>query len=153
MTKEKVFEVLMQGDSREISSVSEKLKVNIPYTVIKKPSQELIMFQAEESVEKIDFNVGEVLITSAEVRVGDSIGWSMIMSMDEDRALNCAFLMGVYEADLPQKKTVEELACRLLRKMENDLRKEREIVSSTRVNFEIMGGQDPNVSHNNPREI
>ncbi len=46
------------------------------------------MFQAEESVEKIDFNVGKVLVTSAEVRVADAIGYSMVMDTDEQKALN-----------------------------------------------------------------
>jgi phosphonate C-P lyase system protein PhnG len=106
------------------------------------------MFQAEESVEKIDFNVGEVLVTSAEVQVEDAIGYSMIMETDKQKALDCALLMGIYEAGLPQMKEIEDLAESMHHKMIKQLREEREIVSSTRVNFEVMGGQDPNIEHN-----
>jgi phosphonate C-P lyase system protein PhnG len=106
------------------------------------------MFRAEESVEKIDFNVGEVLVTSAEVRVEDAIGYSMIMDTDKQKALDCALLMGIYEAGLPQMKEIENLAEMMHAKKTRQLREEGEIVSSTRVNFEVMGGQDPNIAHN-----
>ena len=110
------------------------------------------MFQVEESVEKIDFNVGEVLVTSAEVRVEDTIGYSMIMETDEQKALDCAFLMGIYEAGLPQRKEIESLADKIESNITRQLQEEREVVNSTRVNFEVMGGQDPNIEHNVQKE-
>jgi alpha-D-ribose 1-methylphosphonate 5-triphosphate synthase subunit PhnG len=147
MTQEKVFEALMQADRYDIAPVAEMLKREVEYTVVKNSAHELVMFQVEENVEKLDFNVGEVLVTSAEVRVQDAIGYSMVMGMDGEKALDCALLMGVYEAGLPQKKAVEALAAECLRKMEEGMREERRIASSTRVKFELMGGQDPNVAH------
>jgi phosphonate C-P lyase system protein PhnG len=152
MTKEMVFEALMQADYRDISPLASLLRQSVPHTVIKKPAQELVMFRVEENVEKLDFNVGEVLAVSAEVRVRDVIGYSMVMGTNRDMALDCALLMGVYEAGLPQKPEVEKLAEGLLQKREVGLREEQGIVDSTRVSFELMGGQDPNVSHNKPRE-
>jgi hypothetical protein len=56
--------------------------------------------------------------------------------------------MAVYEARLPEAKDIEDLAEIIHQKQTAQLREEREIVSSTRVNFEVMGGQDPNVKHN-----
>jgi alpha-D-ribose 1-methylphosphonate 5-triphosphate synthase subunit PhnG len=72
----------------------------------------------------------------------------MIMDTDKQKALDCALLMGIYEAGLPQMTEVENLAELLQRKMTRQLQEEREIISSTRVNFEVMGGQDPNIAHN-----
>jgi alpha-D-ribose 1-methylphosphonate 5-triphosphate synthase subunit PhnG len=148
MEKENVFEVIMQADGEDIASLADELRTSIPHEVIKPPQQELVMFQVEESVEKIDFNVGEVLVTSAEIRVEDTIGYSMVMGNDDQKALDGALLMAVYEAGLSQKKSIEDLAVTLHAKMIRQLREEREIVSSTRVNFEVMGGQDPNIKHN-----
>ena len=148
MKKEEIFEILMQAESADIAPLASEYRKTVPYTVIKPPQQELIMFQAEESVEKIDFNVGEILVTSAEVRVNDSIGYSMIMDLDEDKALDCALIMGVYEAALPQHPVIEEMVRALAAKSNAILQEEREIVGSTVVNFELMGGQDPNVKHN-----
>jgi phosphonate C-P lyase system protein PhnG len=153
MVKEKIFERIMQGDPSDISQLANKLRDSIQHEVIKAPKKELVMFQAEESVEKIDFNVGEVLVTSAEVRVKDAIGYSMIMETDEQNALDCALLMAIYEAGLPQMKDVEHLAEVLHKKMAKQLREEREAVSSTRVDFEVMGGQDPNIKHNVQEEF
>jgi len=152
MTKETVFDALMQANHQEVVALAERVRRSVPHTVIKKPAQELVMFQVEETVEKLDFNVGEILVTSAEVQVGDVIGYSMIMSMNQDMALDCALLMGVYEAGLPEKGLVESLASELIKKREGEAQEERQIVGSTRVNFELMGGQDPNVSHAKPAE-
>jgi alpha-D-ribose 1-methylphosphonate 5-triphosphate synthase subunit PhnG len=148
MLKEKIFEIIMQAESADIAPLADKMRQLVDYHVINPPQQELVMFRAEESVEKIDFNVGEVLVTSAEVRVEDAIGYSMIMDTDKQRALDCALLMGIYDAGLPQMKEIEKLAEIIHEKMMQKLREEREIVSSTRVNFEVMGGQDPNIAHN-----
>jgi alpha-D-ribose 1-methylphosphonate 5-triphosphate synthase subunit PhnG len=84
--------------------------------------------------------------------VKDAIGYSMIMENDEQKALNCALLMGIYEAGLPQMKEIEHLAETLNKKVIQQLQEEREIVSSTRVHFEVMGGQDPNIEHNVEKE-
>lgn len=152
MRKETVFDAIMQGDYEDISPLAELLRKRIDYSVIKQPRQELIMFRVEENVEKLDFNVGEVLMTSAEVRVGDSIGYSAVMNLNEEMALDCALLMGVYEEGGSGKDAIEALALGLIKKREEKMRCEREIVSSTRVDFELMAGQDENVSHNNPGE-
>ena len=148
MTKEKIFHLLMQGDPETIATGADSLRKKVTHEVIKTPRQELVMFQVEESVEKIDFNVGEILVTSAEVRVEDTMGYAMIMGTNENKALDCALLMAVFEAEHPEKLEVEELAGVLEQIMLKDLREKREIISSTRVNFEVMGGQDPNVKHN-----
>jgi len=148
MLIEKVFEILMQGDAAEIGLLAGRLRESIPHEIIKQPTQELVMFQMEDSVERIDFNVGEVLVTSAEVRVDDAIGYSMVMDMNEQKASDCALLMGVYEAQRPEMKEIEALADSLHQKITHNRREEREIISSTRVKFEVMGGQDPNVNHN-----
>jgi len=146
--KEKVFEQLMQGDASDIAHLANMLRESIACEIVKGPMQELVMFQVEESVEKIDFNVGEILVTTAEVRVNDVIGYGMVMDVDEQKATDCAFLMAVYESRSPEMQAVENLAEALARKTEKRMQEEKEIVSSTRVQFEVMGGQDPNVAHN-----
>jgi phosphonate C-P lyase system protein PhnG len=152
MRKEQIFEIIMQGDPSDIAALAARMRQSVQHHVTKPPQQELVMFQVEESVEKIDFNVGEVLVTSAEVRIADAIGFSMIMDTDKQKALDCALLMGIYEAGLPQMTEVENLAELLQRKMTRQLQEEREIISTTRVNFEVMGGQDPNIAHNVAKE-
>lgn len=152
MEKDRLFEILMQADSSDIAPLAAQLREQTAYTIIKQPQRELIMFQAEESVERLDFNVGEILVTSAEVRVEDTIGYSMVMDLDEEKALDCALLMGVYEAGLSQANDIERLGIQLQEKMEHQLKAEMEIIGSTAVNFEVMGGQDPNIKHNTDEE-
>ena len=152
MKKETVFEALMQADAADIAPLAKRLRDSVPHTLIKEPKRELVMFQAEETVEKIDFNVGEILVTSAEVRVGDSIGYSIVMDLDEAKALDCALLLGIYEEGLPEAPEVEQLAEQCLLKQADQRKEELEIIGSTAVNFELMGGQDPNIKHNTTEE-
>lgn len=148
MTKEEIFEVLMQAEAGQIQPLAETLGRTIPHHVLKGPAQELIMFQAEESVEKIDFNVGEILVTTARIKVNDAIGFAMVMDMDEEKAQGAALLIGIIEANLPESDQIRDLVAGLKDYQLGQLREEREIISSTRVNFEVMGGQDPNINHN-----
>jgi len=152
MNKKEIFEVLMQGKSIKISELSNKLKEKIPFEIIKKAEEGLVMYRMQESVENISFNVGEVLITQAEVKINDNLGYAMVLGMDKESALNKAFLMGIVEANLPECKEITELIDFLKKEKLEKLREEREIINSTRVKFETMGGQDPNVSHNKVKE-
>ena len=144
-TKEKIFELIMEGTAEELFPLANEIKGNYTYKIVKKPSEGLIMFRTEETVEKIDFNVGEILVTTAEVNIENTLGYSMIMSMDFEKALDAAIIMGAYEANLKEKPRIEKLSKEILNRKNISLREEREIISSTRVNFEVMGGQDPNV--------
>lgn len=148
MNREEIFGVIMQAKAEQIRPAAEALRRSVPHRIVKEPAQELVMFQAEESVEKIDFNVGEILVTTARVRVNESIGFAMVMDTHQEKALDAALLMGIYEAGLPEAEQVEALAAGLKDYQQGRLREEREIISATRVNFEVMGGQDPNIKHN-----
>ena len=148
MKKKEIFEVLMQSQSDKVDALSEKLKKTIPFEIIKKPEEGLMMFRMQESIENIAFNVGEVLVTQAEVKVENSLGYAMIMGMNKESALNKAFLMGILAAGLPESTEIIDLAYVVKEEKVKKMKEEREIINSTRVKFETMGGQDPNVSHN-----
>lgn len=148
MNKREIFEILMESGSEKIKDLSVELMEKIPYQTVRKPEEGLLMFRMRESVENTAFNVGEVLVVQAEVRINNSLGYAMIIGMDKKSALNRAFLMGIIESGLPESEEILKLAALLKEEKLEALREEREIINSTRVKFETMGGQDPNVSHN-----
>jgi alpha-D-ribose 1-methylphosphonate 5-triphosphate synthase subunit PhnG len=148
MEKRDIFEAVMQSEPEDVKELAKLISHRYSPETTRKPEPGLVMFRAEESVEHRSFNVGEILVTMAEVRISDTLGYAMVLGSDKDRALNCAVLMAAVEAELPEKTDVETLASQLRERNEKKLREERKIVSSTRVDFETMSGQDPNIVNN-----
>lgn len=135
----------MQAEPEDLQEMANVMRKRYSPEVTRGPNLGLLMLRVEESVEHLVFNVGEILVTTAEVRISDSLGYAMILGSDKEKALDAAVLMAVVEAELPERKEVEELALRLKAKAEDKLREEQEVINSTRVRFELMGGQDPSV--------
>ena len=148
MDKKEIYEIMVQSKPDAVKELAEKLEKKYTFEITRKPETGLLMFRAEESVEHLHFNVGEILVTSAEVRLDNALGYSMVMGGDKNFAFYCALIMTALEAELPETKEIEALAHKLKKDMEAELRKEQKIIASTRVNFEVMGGQDPGVMKN-----
>lgn len=145
MGKKEIFEAIMQAEPEDIEDLAQVIRGQYSPQITRQPEFGLLMFRAEESIECRVFNVGEILVTTTEVRIFDSLGYAMILGSDKEKALNAAVLMAAVEAELPERTRVEELALGLEVKTAEKEKEEQEVVNSTRVRFELMGGQDPNV--------
>ena len=148
MENKEAFEVVMQSDSKELTIMANIIKDKYEFEITQKPTQGLLMFRVEESVELMDFNAGEILVTTCEAKINKSLGYAMVMGINNEKALNNAIVMSVYESDLPEKNEIENLIMKLKDDQKNKMIEEREIINSTTVRFETMGGQDTGVSHN-----
>lgn len=150
--KKEIFTAVMSRRDKRIDELAEAIQQKYEVTMIKKPQRGLVMYRGAESVQEMPFNAGEVLVTTAEAMINDVIGYAMVMGMDELQAHNASVVMAALEAGVPEREEVRLLADKLKHEKQTKMLKEREIINSTRVNFEVMGGQDPNVSHNKERE-
>lgn len=148
MDKKEIFEIIMQSDSPKINELAKEIEKKYTVETVKKCEQGLLMFRAKESVENITFNVGEILVTTGEVKIEKSLGYAMILGMDQSRCYSSAVLMALLETDFPESAMIRKLAVELKTLMIKKYQEEKEIVSSTRVKFETMGGQDKTVAHN-----
>jgi alpha-D-ribose 1-methylphosphonate 5-triphosphate synthase subunit PhnG len=106
--------------------------------IIKEPETGLIMMNAKDCF-NTEFHLGEVLVTTAEVRIGGQRGWGMIMGDDGERALLLAGLDVILRetADLFATEVRAELG-KWLSKAEAALMSERQRAATTRVNFQTM---------------
>jgi alpha-D-ribose 1-methylphosphonate 5-triphosphate synthase subunit PhnG len=106
--------------------------------IIKEPETGLIMMNARDCF-NTEFHLGEVLVTTAEVRIGGQRGWGMIMGDDGERALLLAGLDVILRetADLFATEVRAELG-KWLSKAEAALMSERQRAATTRVNFQTM---------------
>ncbi|MBN2547307.1 MAG: phosphonate C-P lyase system protein PhnG [Spirochaetes bacterium] len=148
MDKKEIFEILMQSDSVKISEAVKKISEKNKIELVKKPEEGLLMFRAVESVEESEFNVGEVLITECEVKINESTGYSMILGIDQKKAYDCAVIMACIEADTGEKEYVLNIMNELKAEFYAKYKFEKEVINSTSVKFDLMGGQDKSGAHN-----
>ena len=148
MDKKEIFEIIMQSDSTKINELAKEIEKKYTVETVKKCEQGLLMFRAKESVENLCFNVGEILVTTCEVKIEKFLGYAMILGMDQLRCYSSAVLMALLETDFCENAMIRELAVELKALIMEKYQEEKEIVSSTRVKFETMGGQDKTVAHN-----
>ena len=70
--------------------------------VLQAPTPQLVMQQVTEPVERRPFNLGEVLVTAAEVAVHDHKGFAMVPGKAEKPALSGAVLDAAVAGDHPR---------------------------------------------------
>jgi phosphonate C-P lyase system protein PhnG len=106
--------------------------------IIKEPETGLIMMNTRDCF-NTEFHLGEVLVTQAEVRIGEQRGWGMIMGDDGERALLLAGLEVILQqtADSFTTKVRVELGTWLVQ-ADAALLGERQRAATTRVNFQTM---------------
>lgn len=125
---------LNQMDIKAIKKIAGKLmdkdiEITIP------PESGFIMMTMKDSFD-IDFHLGEVLVTRAEVKVDGESGYAMVMGGDHAKTMmiaviNAALKTGEREIIKKKIKTEE-------RKLVKKIDEERALIASTRVSFEVM---------------
>jgi len=142
MNKYEAYEMIVQSDGAEARELAERLKGKYTIEAVKAPAGGLVMMRARESVEYLQFNLGEVLVTTCELKLEGTPGYGMVMGMNDEHAEAAAILSALLDTDLPEKAEVYVLAEKLKIALYKRYKEEQEICASTRVNFETMGGQD-----------
>ena len=64
--------------------------------VLDEPREELVMVQARETAQGSLFFLGEALMTSCRVRVGDAVGLGLVLGSDRCRAYELAVVDAVF---------------------------------------------------------
>lgn len=110
--------------------------------VTQPPRAGLLMLTAQDSVDGIFFYLGEALVTTAEVQIGEKLGYAMVLGMDAERALIGATIDAALQGDAPYRASIladltgEREAIRARRQQE------LEAVLATRVEFTVLSTQD-----------
>ena len=137
MKRAQVFETIAVADKELICSLAGEVSKDSNIRVLREQIG-MIMARARDSVEGIPFNLGEVLVTEAEVSVNGTLGYSMILGMDQDHARAGAILDAAEEAGhilreriinalSEERQKAEARGCRLW-----------SALKATKVDFEVM---------------
>ena len=138
MNRDKRFELIARADSERICEIAERILEDTTVEVIKKPSSGMIMMRFRDTAEKCIFNLGEVLVTEAEVRIDEELGYAMVMGRDPETALAGAILDAAVESGHPLAPGIIDLLRGEEVRRTEELQKTWTEVATTKVNFEVM---------------
>ncbi|MFC4246879.1 phosphonate C-P lyase system protein PhnG [Natribaculum luteum] len=87
------FELIAACDGDVLARLANQVLADDPsLSVLQEPTPQLVMQQVVEPVERRPFNLGEVVVTPAEVKLGDERGFAMVSGKDERGALSGAIV-------------------------------------------------------------
>ena len=82
------FELIAACDGDTLAACADDvLDGDMPLRIKQEPKPQLVMQQTTEPVERQPFNLTEVLVTAAEVKIGDTDGFAMVAGKAERKAL------------------------------------------------------------------
>jgi len=87
------FELIAACDEETLAGfANEVLEDDPPLSIRQDPRPKLLMQQVQEPVERRPFNLGEVVVTPAEVELRDTRGFAMVPGKNERAALSGAIV-------------------------------------------------------------
>ncbi|MEW5818021.1 MAG: phosphonate C-P lyase system protein PhnG, partial [Spirochaetota bacterium] len=131
------FRVLSAGDrelvislSRQIVDENESISIVTPATHVR------LMARMKESVNNSLFNLGDLVATEAEVKIGSARGYMMILGLDKEKALAGAILEAAIAGGHPMTDKLLNALQREKEQMNERADRLWGIVKDSRVNFE-----------------
>lgn len=131
--------LLASAEPTELIALADRLiELHGEPAVIHPPEVALLSMQVREPVERTRFQLGDVLVTSAEVMIAGAEGWAMRMGGDRAATLAAAICAGVGDHGLDGGDLVDDLCRRTADRLERDRLVEWSELAGTRVEFEEL---------------
>ena len=137
------FELIAACDADTLVELADEvLDGETPVRILQEPKPQLLMQQVREPVERRPFNLGEILVTAAEVTVAGERGFSMVAGKAESKAVSGAIL----DAAVAAGHEVSNRICETLVDADRDRdavrRRQWNESRATTVQFETMEDED-----------
>lgn len=102
------FEAIATCDEATLVELADEvLEADPDLDVVQEPKPQLVMQRVVEPVESRPFNLGEVLVTAAEVRLDGAKGFAMVGGKAEHAALAGAVADAAVAGDRPEAPAIE----------------------------------------------
>lgn len=136
------FEMIAVCDDATLVGHAEAiLSGGTPVEIRQEPTPQLIMQRVREPVEGRPFNLGEVLVTAAEVAVDGAKGFAMVPGKAEAKAVSGAIVDAAIEAGHPRSVEIADDLRTAVEEREKRRANEWAESCATAVNFESMEDQ------------
>lgn len=94
------FELIAQAPRESlIEHATAVLDGETPIRILQEPNPQLVMHRVTDPVEQRPFNLGELLVTTAEVQLAGEKGYAMVPGRARDKAVSGAIVDAAVEAD------------------------------------------------------
>jgi alpha-D-ribose 1-methylphosphonate 5-triphosphate synthase subunit PhnG len=132
--------ILVEGDSSLAQEIAAEIEKEHRVEIIDEPHEELVMIKVRESVRNSLFYLGEALMCSCRVKLGDTIGHGMVIGTKRNLAYNLALIDAAFSSGIAAKKEADwEARIREeARKLARREAREATLIDKTRVDFSTM---------------
>lgn len=137
MRREEIFEAIAISRKQKLISLAKEIRNVLKVRIIKQENG-LVMMRARDSVENEVFNLGEILVSEAEVEINGVLGYSQVLGDDTEKALAGAILDAVCETKHPFREKIMKMLNQEKNYYEKEKAKEYAKIKSTKVEFEVM---------------
>jgi alpha-D-ribose 1-methylphosphonate 5-triphosphate synthase subunit PhnG len=114
------------------------LDSGVEVEILQEPKSQLVMQRVKEPVEAKPFNLGEVLVTAAEVKIEGERGFAMVAGKTKPKALSGAIVDAAVESKYIAPDEAEEVLKAGIADKKNRRREQWSESRATAVEFESM---------------
>lgn len=140
MKRKERTQVLVEGDRDLLGSIAREVEQAHDVEVVREPVEELVMLKMRESARRSQFYLGEALMTSCVVRIGEAYGYGMVLGEDRDKAFDLAIVDAAYALDdlADDRRAYDERIAEEQERIAAQKRLRNEAVLRTQVDFSTM---------------
>lgn len=140
MKRKERTQVLVEGDRDLLGSIAREVEQAHDVEVVREPVEELVMLKMRESARRSQFYLGEALMTSCVVRIGEAYGYGMVLGEDREKAFDLAIVDAAYALDDPadDRRAYDERIAEEQERIAAQKRLRNEAVLRTQVDFSTM---------------
>lgn len=140
MKRKERTQVLVEGDRDLLGSIAREVEQVHDVEVVREPVEELVMLKMRESARRSQFYLGEALMTSCVVRIGEAYGYGMVLGEDREKAFDLAIVDAAYALDdlADDRRAYDERIAEEQERIAAQRRLRNEAVLRTQVDFSTM---------------
>lgn len=140
MKRKERTQVLVEGDRDLLGSIAREVEQAHDVEVVREPVEELVMLKMRESARRSQFYLGEALMTSCVVRIGEAYGYGMVLGEDREKAFDLAIVDAAYALDdlADDRRAYDERIAEEQERIAAQKRLRNEAVLRTQVDFSTM---------------
>jgi alpha-D-ribose 1-methylphosphonate 5-triphosphate synthase subunit PhnG len=136
------FELIATADEATLARLAnDVLEDDPPLSVRQEPRPQLVMQRVREPVERRPFNLGEVVVTPAEVELQGARGFATVAGKAERAALSGAIVDAAVAGNHPETETIVDALTDVGERRREQRRQDWARRKHTAVEFETMEGQ------------
>lgn len=137
------FELIAACEGGTLARFANDILADDPsLSVRQEPRPQLVMQQVREPVERRPFNLGEVLVTPAEVELNDARGFAMVPGKNERAALSGAIVDAAVAADHEATADIVDTLEKIATDEHNQRQQAWAESKHTAVDFQTMEGEE-----------